>query len=294
MTVNDTIKKSFFNYPTLYMGSNIDDIKRSVLHHYLIVLGNGIEWANTKDKKKGGYLTEPNHHNRKRTYDKPYGKEKIAENIEDYISPNVAHELIEIDHDDTKKFMGLFGSRRKSVYISQKLRGEEKLKKTIFIESEYHLLPPNTMMPGDKYSEKYKYALREFKDLTRGSRETPYPNFSEQYSCFYEPGVEYIQDDWREESIKHLEYWEQYFQDEERIKTFSDYPKKGQDDILKILKKQILEENKDENYVFKNYGFRKFDLNDPIAFEMAKVEKFNRNRKEMMEFIEKTIYKLQK
>ena len=294
MTVNDTIKKSFFNYPTLYMGNNIDDIKRSVLHHYLIVLGNGIEWANTKDKKKGGYLTEPNYYNRKRTYDKPYGKEKITENIEDYILPNVAYELIEIDHDDTKKFMGLLGSKRKRVYISQKLRGEEKLKKTLFIESEYHLLPPNTMMPGDEYSEKYKYALREFKDLTRVSKETPYPNFSEQYSCFYEPGVEYIQEDWRKESIKHLKYWEQYFLDDERIKTFSDYPQKGHDDILNILKKQIIDEKKDENYVFKNYGFRKFDLNDPIAFEMAKVEKFNRKKKEMMEFIEKTIYKLQK
>ncbi len=60
------------------------------------------------------------------------------------------------------------------------------------------------------------------------------------------------------------------------------------------IARKIIDEKKDENYVCKNYGFRKFDLNDPIAFEMAKVEKFNRKKKEMMEFIEKTIYKLQK
>ncbi len=310
MKVIDTVKKSFFTYPTLYLSKNFDSIKFSVMEHMFIVLGNGIEWAKTKNLNQGGYLLEPHYHNRKRVYDTPYGKDIIDIDITQYLQADKIYEFGEIDHKETKSSISAMSKifvemdeetkiillnkfvKRKSSYEAEK-RG-----KILWLESEFDKLPEKTLIPDQHYNETYKYFLRiieprEEEDSSLGKR-NPYPNFQKQYSCFWEKGVEYIQEDWRIEAINHLSYWKEYFNDSERIKEYSNYPKEKDDkEFLAILKRQI-KDGASPKSVFDNYGYKPFDLNDKDAYKKASKERWDTDLSDIKSFIDETIYKLLK
>ncbi len=125
--------------------------------------------------------------------------------------------------------------------------------------------------------------------------DSPYPNFSKQYSKFWQKGSEYIQDDWREEGINHLNYWREYFNDEERIKTYSHYPfsndGKSFNNVLDAIRKQVKAGNNKES-VLKNYWLPDFDINDDNAYKDAVKQRWDNNLNKTKSFIEETTNRL--
>lgn len=292
MKVIDLVKQSFLKYPTLYAEyPNMEDVKFHVLHHCFIVLGNGYEWAYTKDPKKAGYLTVPNSVNKKgeweRLYDLPYGEKKINIDIEQYFkSPR--YQLRKINHEETKRWQKIMNGMISGMSSSEYERPE----KTLFIESEFNLLPSKTILPGEKYDKTKEYYLIPIKE--KSEKRSPYPNFSKQFSCFYEKGVEYIQDDWRGESINHLEYWMKWFSDPEKIKTYHGYPNKKQNnELLSIIKKEVKKGKKLEN-VCRDYSLKPFDLNDKESYLQATMKRWQKEEDEIKCFLHETITKLKK
>ena len=79
MKLEDYIKRSISEYPSLYAGVDYESSRLKVLEQIFLVNGNGIEWANTGNPKTGGYAVDPQYVRRKgewhRLKDKPYGKE---------------------------------------------------------------------------------------------------------------------------------------------------------------------------------------------------------------------------
>ncbi len=107
MRLTDSVKESFFKYPSLFYNKDYDRIKHSVCHHMFIVLGNEYDWAETKDTKKAGYLIEPK--SRKvngdwvRIIDKPYGKKTIDLDIDMYLKADKMYQLQIVDHQRTNE-----------------------------------------------------------------------------------------------------------------------------------------------------------------------------------------------
>ncbi len=296
MKVIDTVKKSFFEYPTLYAFKKFEDIQFNVLHQYFIILGNGLEWANTKDKSKGGYLTDPKifkkHGEWTRKIDLPYGKEKVNIDIEPYLS-NTIYDLRIIDHEQTKRYSKLLKNSIQSNFLNKEGNKKEK---RIYLEEDFKNVPLKTLLPGDKYNENYIYTLVEINpdeniDKVCGHRTSPYPNFQKEYSCFYEEGFQYIQDDWKEAALEHLIYWQNWFNDSEKIKLYHRHPvytKSKDQDLLNTLKKQV-KDGQSLKSVCKNYWFKEFDLNDKGAYQNAIKERWINEEKKIKSFLSKTI-----
>lgn len=303
MKVVDSVKKSFLLYPSLYARKTFDDVKFDVLHHELVVLGNGIEWAHTKDPNKGGYLVEPKSRKYRgeweRIYDQPYGKFKVDIDIEPYLE-NEIYQLREIDHERTKEslkewapFINVDNISKKSYHISEVRdyhgRVFDNKKQTLFTEAEFGKLPPNTLLPGEKYNTSCKYFLRWIEKEESHNRINPYPNFQKEYSCFWEPGFEFAQDDWKEAGYEHMLYWRDYFNDENRIKTYSHYP--NAKELKQYIEKYHIGEGKTIKQVGKDYEFPEFDGKNYKEMSDARWEK---DLKETKRFIKETLNRLKK
>ena len=102
MKILDSVNESITQYPKLYLTKNYEHSKFLVLNHMFIVLGNGYEWAVTKNPKHGGYLTDE--WEQKRTYNTPYGKKKCNVDITKFFTEDV-YELRKIDHTETIKWL---------------------------------------------------------------------------------------------------------------------------------------------------------------------------------------------
>ena len=269
------------------------------------MLGNGIEWAHTKDPKKAGYLTEPKSRKYKgewtRKYDLPYGKLKIDLDIEPYIQNDI-YELRKIDHERTKKslidwasFMEVEEIKNNAYHITEERNyGESKIfQQTLFTADEFDKLPPNTLRIGDKYNESYNYFLALVKKSESSDKRQPYPNFQKQYSCFWEDGSELIQDDWKEAGYEHMKYWQEFYNDEERIKLDFHYPKPENIKSLKehIEKYYIKEKKKTIEQIAKDNDFPDFDGNN---YEALTWYRWNKDVKKTKEFLEETLLKLKK
>lgn len=75
MTLYDTVKKTLFEYPTLFLAYDWELSKMLVYSHWFS--NSRIDdWA-VSNKGQEGYLTKQKFHNRKRKFDLPYGKEKF-------------------------------------------------------------------------------------------------------------------------------------------------------------------------------------------------------------------------
>jgi len=82
MKIKDYIIKEILQYPTLYKAKNYEESRLQVLNQIFFTLGNGLDFAETEDVAKGGYLVEPKNVELDgdwiRIKDEPYGKETIA------------------------------------------------------------------------------------------------------------------------------------------------------------------------------------------------------------------------
>lgn len=288
MKVEDAVNESITNYPSLYISNRRDyaQAKFDVLHHFFIVLGNGIEWAYTKDPKKGGYLTHPKYYRKNgwtRKYDLPYGKEKFP--LDERFFKEDVYQIMTPSH-EFKAFMNT---------------GDYKSKKHLFA-SELHTLEGKTVEANSSpYDPEAVWVIDNLsaedewrKDLMKKERK-PYPNFQKRYSCFWEIDPVLIQDDWRQEGILHLQHWLAYFKDDERIKGFDhQYPsakmiKDQEEHILKHYTKvqgKVLEPDEFVAHIQKVYEWPDFDgsnYSDMVWY------RFHKTRKEYIEFIEETL-----
>ena len=113
MKVIDTVNRCITQYPSLYLKANWEESKFAVLHQFFVVLGNGIEWAHTKDKKKAGYLTSPIHYKKngewERKYDLPYGKVKFE--LDPRFFKERCFEFGRIKKNEDPRFERLIGAR---------------------------------------------------------------------------------------------------------------------------------------------------------------------------------------
>lgn len=215
MKVIDYINLSINAYPALDMLENYEESSFNVLHHSFIVLGNGVEWANTGDPKTSGYLVYPRYKEVKgeciRIKDKPYGEEKHE------LDPRIFKEdlfyFYEIDFERSEKGF-LFGTKSTTLFKSEM----DALRKKYMAEKCFDTVCDNKREYIHGFHTHYCSPVPKY-----SSRENPYPNFSKRYSCFWDTDPKLIQEDWRLAGIEHLEYWQKYFNDDERVKGYQHY-----------------------------------------------------------------------
>ena len=95
MKIKDYISKSIQGCPVLFKDIDYEKSKLKVLDQIFFIIGNGLKFAETKNKNKeeGGYLVIPKYiddgYNYKRLKDKPYGQIKFKEIPEDYFESTI-------------------------------------------------------------------------------------------------------------------------------------------------------------------------------------------------------------
>jgi len=282
MKVIDCINKNINDWPSLYLMDNYEDSAFNVLHHYFIVLGNGVEWADTGDLKTGGYLVEPIARRVgdewERMKDSPYGEEKHELDFRAF--KEKIYWVRVIDHATTKELEILMPDMNdvdntKAMYESELIK---LVKKGLAIS---------------KYSHLTHESLYYFSEISKHrSREKPYPNFKKEYSCFWEIEPHLIQKDWRLAGIGHLKYWRNYFNAPERVKNYHYYknPKSLKEWITSHYK------NKPEKYpdwiqtVRDNYEYQRF--NGENFGEMSEI-RWEKELSRTKMFISETIERLE-
>ena len=273
MKVTDCVNQSINIHPSLYMVDNYEKSTFEVLHHYFIVLGNGIEWADTYNPKTGGYLTHPVYQEsggeRVRTEDKPYGEEKCELDSRPFFKEDLFY-FGKIDQENSSAH-----------FMSRELSGN------VVFESELRELKKKYKICGS--SADYVKGFHTHHSLltkAHSSRNNPYPNFSKRYSCFWEIEPNLIQEDWRLAGVDHLKYWQKYFNDEERVKGYHYYKNP------KSLKEFVTNHYQPEKHpdwiqaVRENYEFPEFDGTNFEEFASLRWEK---ELKKTKEFISETI-----
>lgn len=232
MNWKDTVNESISKYPTLYLKDTWEASEFAVAHHFFIVLGNGLEWAETKDPSKGGYLTSPKSYKRdgewKRKIDPPYRKRSYLRYNPEIFNPKVKkYQVGQIDHEYSLVIKRIEMTRnRRSRCGSSKLLTEDELsilngfKVLILNGNDVYL----TRYNKDKHKD-YQYVAEEIDQedisLQRGDGASgPYPNFQKTYSCFWEIEPELIKPDWKEAGLRHLKYWQEWFANEDNYKKY--------------------------------------------------------------------------
>ena len=212
MKVIDHVNRAINSYPTLYMYDTYEDSKFAVMHHCYFVLGNGMEWANTGNPKTGGYMVSPQYKKVRdewvRKKDKPYGREKCE------LDPIAFKEKVfyfeEINKEASKRhgMAVITGAQSISVFESDLVDLKKKFK---VCDKEDEYIP-------DFHTHYYFEARSNGKGMV-----DPYPYFEKTHSPFWEIEPELIQEDWRIAGVEQLKFWQEYFNDEERVKSYHYY-----------------------------------------------------------------------
>jgi len=274
MKVIDCVNMNINAYPSLYMLKNYEESTFAVLHHYFVVLGNGIEWAHTYDPKTGGYLTDPKY---KEIYgewvrvkNKPYGKEKYK------IDPRAFKEkifyFVKIDTDRSEK-----GSITPVEVYKYKTIFESDLKE---LKKKYRICESHIDYVHGFHTH-YYYPVNMYSLINN-----PYPNFSKRFSCFWSIDPKFIQEDWRLAGINHLKHWQKYFNDKERVKGYHYY--KNPVSLKKFITKTYKNNTKKypdwiqsvrDNYEFQIFNGSNFEelANTRWKTELQKTKKFLSN-----------------
>lgn len=282
MKVVDAVNYSIANYPSLYLMDNWEDSKFAVLHQNFIVLGNGIEWANTKDPKKGGYLTTPQYHNRKRIRDLPYGKFKYP--LDPRCFKEKAYEYGAIGKDREAALFKFIGARLTMDYPEY-----DNIK--LVFESDIPKFKEKWVHEGEKnIPDGTTHVLAPIDAANYNRKNSPYPNFQKTYSCFWEPGSEYIQDDWRQAGIEHLEHWFKYFTEDTET---TNYHYRFKPETVEDIKKQAKEKGKVDwvTYLRKNWEWSSFDP-DATNQQNADNHWSTKERANTLAFLNETLQRL--
>lgn len=287
MKLLDHVKKSICNYPSLYLFPDFNSSLIRVLDHMFGTLGNGYEWAKTKNPKSGGYLCEPQYLEKGneciRKFDKPYGKEKFEKDFSLYLK----EPIVNVFH--FKTFEDLFTGPLSEF---EKHPKKEHWESNIFNIKEYK---DNSKL--SKYTIKYDIIKSNLEHLSfgyKGSFEfncwTPYSYFEREYSFLWTDEVKYIQEDWKVGALWWLKECKRYFSDD-RVKTYHHYPSPKN---IKELEKYIKEYLSSGRYksiedVNKAYEMDCFTGDNFEEFSYARWEK---ELNKINSFIEETTFRL--
>jgi len=236
MNWKDTVNASIERYPTLYLRDTWEKSAFDVAHHYFVVLGNGLEWANTKDPSKGGYLIYPRNHRRngdwQRNIDPPYRHRSRIRLDWNIFDPNMKkYSISRIDHEASEECKSYIREKRdrsrnhvRKLYTEKEMVAVFDLNKTLILDEKDLFLRYNKELHKD-----YTWVaerISEKEDIARQSREEggPYPNFDKKYSCFWEINSSLIKPDWKEAGLAHLRFWKTWFDDESNHKKYSYCP----------------------------------------------------------------------
>ena len=212
MKLLNQIKKSIYTYPCISLFSTFEASQLRILDHFFGVLGGGYEWANTKNPKRGGYLCEPKYYKRKdewiRVYDKNYNEESIDTNLEAYFKEPVVEVATHPSY--------------KQLFTGTLSEFEQHPDKQEWESSCFNLHNKKEYKLDAKYTITYNIIQSNVRHLSRFHKDNwfefdcwqPYPNFSKDYSPFWKPGVEYIQEDWRYGALWWLQECKRYFNDD--------------------------------------------------------------------------------
>jgi hypothetical protein len=311
MKIKDYINKKITEYPIIYLKEDYETSKFSVLHHIFIVLGNGCKWAYTKSPNKGGYLTDPKYYKKHdeyiRKYDQPYGKEKHE--LDSRMFTEDVYELSVLDNngypkpDYSKPSRLYFSSNLKDIdvnYIDGEINDSLRLK--VMIETEisdrnqnYNELITDKVNKIINPNNDIKFILekidKKFDTKWNKTQNNPYPNFQKKYSCFWEIEPHLIKDDWKEEGIKHLKYWQIYFNDPERYKNYAYYPNdRNNNDLISRIESNY--KNK-ENWVKKVCEDYQCPIFNGQNYQDMVDYRWNDHLNKVKEFLKETIERLE-
>jgi hypothetical protein len=218
MTFEDYVKRSVIRHPSLTKTSSYERSSYLVASHVFGVLGNGIEWAHTADPSKGGYLLEPSFKHNPRTdeYDRlidpDYGIVK-ADNI---FYQRIMTETVWCYYTKFKDIAG---------YKMPDMRSDP------IIVLDGDLTPAIRRSSGFKNTARAEFfgSISGEEQLFHAWGKTPYPMFDKKYSCFWEEGAKFIQEDWRLAGLGYLGRAKIFFSDIENLKGDSYYGQMTQD-----------------------------------------------------------------
>lgn len=202
------VKECIAKYPLLYKTSDYWRSEHLVANHVFLTLGNGLEWAHVKNPKRGGFLVEPRYRKYRgeyvRIYDKPYGKETYDKELFNRVWTErifTFYNFPKEDEDWDPNFTrDVFESE-----ITEDLKDMKRFELSI-----------------DSSVKRWNKLAKKMENEKPTSWFSPYPDFGEEYSCFYKPEVKYIQDDWKEAAIKHLDFCRDFVSDKNDLKFISE------------------------------------------------------------------------
>lgn len=252
-SVDGYVRYMIGTWPSSYAHGSFEDCKFLIIHNVCTSLGSGEKWANTKDSSKGGYIIiDPKYYTKgkeegERKYDKPYGKNLATEvrfDPERVLSEDMysiggiktpsdeVRHVFESELTPDEKDMAYDGD------AISKILDDNKGNSTIT-----HIDPE--LLKKLVHSMHTEVSIRKWTNSTHTTinKLAPYPNFDKGYSLFWEPEIQYIQEDWRVACLEHLQYWLEYFNDDEKVKNHwyykeSRFPQERKKSI-KFLKETI-------------------------------------------------------
>jgi len=298
MKVIDTVNKHLAAHPSLYLKDSWERSKFAILHHIFIVLGNGIEWAQTKDPRCGGYLTNPImkkiDDEWTRVDDRNYGEVKF--NLDPRFFKEQLYEYGIIKHEEDWIFK-LMGAR-----LSFNEGDYEKIRNVF--ESQIPRLRGKWVKEGEKNipkDTKFVLSPRPREPITIAGitspeqEDSPYPNFQKEYSPFWESGCDYIQEDWRLAAIEHLEHWKKYFVDDARtIHYHFRWKGKTVEEVIQRAKEGAAKKNEKDwiEYLRREWVWPGFNP-DKSNQENADDNWFVIQKPKTQKFLDETLAKLQ-
>jgi len=235
MKLEDHIQRSIIDYPGLFLKKTYEDSQLSVLHHLVLVNGNGVEWANTLNPKHGGYLTSPQYRRYKgervRKRDAPYGKIKVEK-----LSWQELYDK------------GVEKERNTWIEYVNKQDYSDKLKK-IIIED----------------------ALQNFpKDI----RESPYPIYDRGWPIYdIEQGIIKVKDikpDWREGILKIIKWAHNFYTNKDLFHN-DDYYGSNPESLKQHIEQRYPQNSWAD--ILTAYGVNDIPEQDYTSFAITKTEK---------------------
>jgi len=311
MLLEHQIDKSIYTYPSLYKAHDRRTSRLLVLDHLFNTIGNGYEWANTKDPAKGGYLTEPNsrklHGDWVRNYDLPYGKEKFQPLPEQFFSEQILrvrereqmHGLDEgplgdmfRHHDFDKDKTPLQLAEIGVTFVSVRVRKGEGSRTTTLL----HVTGYDDSNKA-QFLALHKLGLTEDNASTFGGGQrvmTPYPvsHYSAIWEIYHGKDM-LVQDDWLRGAVDLAEESLAHYNTEARYKEDTYYPKErdARNDRNQMAERKR-KGDKELAELKKIWGYDKTNEVPTVKLILEKKTKFwEKHRADCIKFYEKFLKK---
>lgn len=213
MKLEDYVRKSIWQYPSLYKDVDYEKSEMKVLDHVFFTCGNGLELAQTEDPTQGGFYVSPTMKRVKgeweRLPDKAYGVEKFRKLPKDYFKYPVYYVSQGNGGRDASESAyivknELYGQDSVYIRIHQEIELNASLEKETTLESLFRgprLVEAESRHPFRPYPISVDYSA--FGDLKNGA---------------------FLQPDWMDGLVRVSRAALEYYLDPERTKTEHSHP----------------------------------------------------------------------